>query len=343
MGPGFVLMRSWIRDSVLRGSVSDRVLTVVIPLTVAFFGVLAGVGLGVVIAASLFVWRYATLDPVRNRTSGTVLRSSLDRSSVEAATLDARGSEIVAMRLEGYLFFGSAARIGENVRSLLNEQQDLRHVIVDLFHVSGIDSSAQAELHELARLACERGVLIQYACAPESLVRSFDDSANLVGFASDLDHALEVAEDDLLASAEFDAVEAVDPLAEVGTSVIGRFSEEAVSAGDVLMSAGDRNAGLFLVAEGTLTVWAPVEGTARRLRRVGPGAYLGEVGFFAGEPATATVIADGPAKVLRLTHTEFERIRNEEPDLALELIQQVLAVTAHRLNLTNALVGDLLR
>ena len=343
MGPGIALMRTWIRDSVLRGSLSDRVLTVVIPLTVAFFGVLAGVGLGVVIAASLFVWRYARLDPVRHRTSGAVLRSSLDRSSGEAATLDSHGGEIVAMRLEGYLFFGSAARIGEKVRTLLDEQQDLRHVILDLFHVSGIDSSAQVELHELAKLACDQGVLIQYACAPESLVKSFEDSTEVVGFASDLDHALEVAEEDLLASADLTEAEPVDPLAEVGANVIDRFTEVQVASAEVLMSAGQTNAGLFLVAEGTLTVWAPVVGVARRLRRVGPGAYLGEVGFFAGEPATATVIADGPARVLRLSHEEFEKIRTEEPDLALELIQQVLAVTAHRLNLTNALVGDLLR
>ncbi len=241
------------------------------------------------------------------------------------------------------LFFGSAARIGEKVRTLLDEQQDLRHVILDLFHVSGIDSSAQVELHELAKLACDQGVLIQYACAPESLVKSFEDSTEVVGFASDLDHALEVAEEDLLASADLTEAEPVDPLAEVGANVIDRFTEVQVASAEVLMSAGQTNAGLFLVAEGTLTVWAPVVGVARRLRRVGPGAYLGEVGFFAGEPATATVIADGPARVLRLSHEEFEKIRTEEPDLALELIQQVLAVTAHRLNLTNALVGDLLR
>lgn len=115
-----------------------------------------------------------------------------------------------------------------------------------------------------------------------------------------------------------------------------------VPAGATLMSVGDESSGLYLVRSVT-TVWAPIEGSAPRLRRVGPGAFLGEVGFIATEAATATVIADKTASVLLLVRESFESLRQSNPQSALKLTQTVLALTAQRLRVTNALVGDLMR
>lgn len=350
MGPGIALMRRWIVDSVLHGSVSDRLLTVLIPLTVAFSGVLAGVGLGVVISAALFVWRYSTLDPVKHRTTGKAMRSSLDRSVHETTTLDTHGGEIVAMRLEGYLFFGSVARVGQRVRELLDEKDCPRHVVLDFHHVSGMDSSALVELHSLAELCSRRDVRLQCASAPEVLKDSFERVDGETLFAPDLDHALELAEADLLARAP-DRVPGADggggylsdDLWRIEPELLDRFTKIDVVAGTALMSIGDDSSGLFLVESGTLTVWTPIDGSSRRLRRVGPGAFLGEVGFFASEAATATVVADEAAAVWLLSRESFEQLRKSDPNLALKLTQHVLAVTAHRLKVTNALVGDLMR
>ncbi len=348
MGPGIGLMRKWIVDSVLQGPISDRLLTIVIPLTVVFSGVLAGVGLGVVISAALFVWRYATLDPIRHRTTGIAMRSSLDRSQTETATLDSCGGEIVAMRLEGYLFFGSVARVGARVRALLDNESQPGHIVLDFHHVSGLDSSALVELHSLAEVCKQQGVRLRCADPPPALRTSFDESERAGLFAPDLDHALEMAEADLLqqnsnSASVAEVAPVLGALGDLEPALVNCFTKQSVEAGESLMEAGDDSSGLYLVQVGTLTVWAPIEGSSRRLRRVGPGAFLGEVGFFAKEAATATVIADKPATVLLLSRESFENLRKSDPDLALKLTQTVLALTAQRLKVTNALVGDLMR
>ncbi|MBP0575054.1 sodium-independent anion transporter, partial [Mycobacterium tuberculosis] len=67
----------------------------------------------------------------------------------------------------GYLFFGTAARIEEDVRDeIVRAAGLLDTVVLDFAEVDGIDVSAAAAVESLARFASRRGTTLVIAALP---------------------------------------------------------------------------------------------------------------------------------------------------------------------------------
>jgi MFS family permease len=81
----------------------------------------------------------------------------------------------------------------------------------------------------------------------------------------------------------------------------GRLVRRRVSAGETILTQGERGDAFFVIAEGTVGV-APVEGAARQL---GPGESFGEIALLRDVPRTATVVATTDVELLELPGEEF--------------------------------------
>lgn len=68
---------------------------------------------------------------------------------------------------------------------------------------------------------------------------------------------------------------------------------------------------LFLITEGSVTVWTDSPTGEVELKTLGPGAYFGEVSLVYDKTATATVQADGEVEVLAV-----------DRDLLLQLVEE---------------------
>jgi len=341
MAPGLALLQRWFVDGILKGSSTDRVLTVVIPVTMGFFGVLEGVGLGIAIAAGLFVIRYASLNPVRLETTGATMRSNLDRDADDLALLKIEGASTLILGLGGFLFFGTAARVGHRVRAALESEQETHNIILDFRQVTGIDSSAEAELQRLLRRCEQHDAHLHFSDLRPALLESMTANGHHDRIFPDLDRALESVEETLLADRPHDMSTSTDT--GLAPALAAHFETIDVKAGTNIITALEKGSPLFLVQSGTFTVWVPNTSRSRRLRRVAPGAFLGEVGFFTGDAATATVTADSDAILLRMDHATFDQLTESQPAVAWQLTQLILQRTARRLASTNSLVNDLLR
>src|SRR5262249_31588543 len=128
---------------------------------------------------------------------GTEYRSSLDRNANELALLARYGSEIQGMTLQSYLFFGSANRLYQQVKSLLETRPECRFLVFARHLVTGMDSSAAHSFSQIKDVADKFGtslVLVNFAPALE---RSFI-AAGLISVetivAPNLDLALEACE-----------------------------------------------------------------------------------------------------------------------------------------------------
>lgn len=64
-----------------------------------------------------------------------------------------------------------------------------------------------------------------------------------------------------------------------------------VSEGEVLVEEGSSAGALFIVVRGSVRVWTEADGESVELKRLGPGAYFGEVSLLSAKEATATVEA----------------------------------------------------
>ena len=80
--------------------------------------------------------------------------STVDRLPMERRVLHEWGGEITILRLQGYLFFGTANVLLDRVRARLNDQNlpPLRFLILDFSRVSGLDSSAVASFARICQL-----------------------------------------------------------------------------------------------------------------------------------------------------------------------------------------------
>jgi NTE family protein len=90
----------------------------------------------------------------------------------------------------------------------------------------------------------------------------------------------------------------------------------AVPAGGVLMRAGEPGDAMFLVVSGRLRAELPQpDGPPRRLREMGRGAIVGEIGLFTAERRTADVLAVRQTLLVRLDRERFDALVAQGPDL----------------------------
>ncbi|MGI8826289.1 MAG: Crp/Fnr family transcriptional regulator [Chloroflexota bacterium] len=92
--------------------------------------------------------------------------------------------------------------------------------------------------------------------------------------------------------------------------------EERLGAGQVMVTEGDASTGLVLLLEGS----AAVQKDGRRLRRLEPGEFFGEMALIDGEPRSATVIADTPVHIVTLESRVFNSLLDSDPDLWRKLL-----------------------
>lgn len=110
-----------------------------------------------------------------------------------------------------------------------------------------------------------------------------------------------------------------------------------VAANDHLFSTGDVSDALFFVRDGRFSVMLG----GVHLRTLLPGTLIGEMGFYSGEARMATVTALMPGIVDALTHDDFERMANENPQLFASFHRAIVRLQADRLRSANAEIAAL--
>jgi len=116
--------------------------------------------------------------------------------------------------------------------------------------------------------------------------------------------------------------------------VLGELEHRRYPAGSVLIAEGDKPNEIVIVQAGQAEVFvSDRRGVEHRVGRVGPGASLGEMSLFTGQPASGTVRAATELDVLVMREPEFERLAVRHP-----LIYRNLgSILSERLARTNRL------
>ena len=112
-----------------------------------------------------------------------------------------------------------------------------------------------------------------------------------------------------------------------------------VAPEQVVVVEGARDRAMYFVLEGT----ARMERSGMALGRVGPGEHFGEIALVVERPRGATVTAEVPMRLGRLTRTAYHRMLGTAPDLGATLLEQVVGSLAERLQGMTESVGVLIR
>ena len=168
-------------------------------------GFLPGVVVGLVLAVVLFAVNYGRIELVREVAFGETYRTNVDRPPAERAALRLMGERVQILRVNGFVFFGSANRLLERIRKRV-EAAPPRFLVIDLRRVTGVDSSAVVALvkviqpgrGERVRDGADRCVRTRAQAARTRRGRA---RGRVVWFEPDLDRGLQRCEDALLGGA----------------------------------------------------------------------------------------------------------------------------------------------
>jgi CRP/FNR family transcriptional regulator, cyclic AMP receptor protein len=89
--------------------------------------------------------------------------------------------------------------------------------------------------------------------------------------------------------------------------------------GKQICKQGQTGLGLHIITGGETKVM--VNGRTRR--RLGPGAFFGEMALLDNGPRTATVIAESPVSTLSLSAWDFKEEMRNHPTIALKVLEEV--------------------
>jgi putative iron-dependent peroxidase len=97
-------------------------------------------------------------------------------------------------------------------------------------------------------------------------------------------------------------------------------TEIDVPDGQMLTRQGESGHEFFVVLSGNVIVARD----DRRIARLGPGEFLGEIALIDGRPRTASATADGPARLLVLSHGQFDALLDEFPTITRQVVQALV-------------------
>ena len=330
---GFELLKEWIGDTRHRLPLSEWLIVAVILLTVALVGFMEGLAVGLLVASAVFVFKYSRLPVVRLHATGVERRSTVDRSPAAIKFLTEHGDAIEVIQLQGYLFFGTADRVVDLVRRRLAapDKAPPRFIVLDFRDVGGADSAAVTCFVKIRKLVEIDSVKVFFTQVSDDLQHHLTLAGlefgedKLLTLDVDLDHALEKAEEAVLAEQrDLDVGESLlnHLIAAIGPhprlpDLIDSMTKLELQPEDVLIRQGELADDVFFVATGRVRVQINLpHGQVLRVRTMLGGAIVGEIALYLNQPRTADVVVDTPSDIFRLSAEDFARLEREDPELA---------------------------
>ena len=348
---GLSLLFEWTYQAWFKFPRIDFAIILAILAVVALRGFLEGVAVGLVAAIVLFVINYSRTSVIKHTLSGVDFRSRVNRSFSQRAVLEAHGAQLVILELQGFIFFGTANSLYEQIKQRVHDstQPPARFVILDFAHVTGLDSTGLLSFDKLLSLVEEQAIAlvftgmsgggVQHISIREQLSKGgFDAKPEVLHFFPDLDRGIEWCEDQIIAAVqlEAEAKSLTDYFSDILPAdqmrqIVRYMERREFAAGEYLMQQGDAADDLFFVESGQIT--SQIENPGQkpiRLETMQGGRTVGELGFYLNTPRSAAVVADEASVTYRLTRHALERMEQVDPQAALALHRLIVHLLSDR-------------
>ena len=334
-------------------------LTGVMTLVIINFGYFMGVVVGVIGACLMFALSYSRIGVIRRHLTRQEFSSNVERSPEQTRLLREEGKRVHVFWLSGFIFFGSSNGLFERIKRVIEVQRDkpVGYVVLDFTSVPGLDTSAVLSLVKLRNYCEEHDVTLGFSGLSESMRVSFERAGF---FGSTRSHqvfgsrneAIEWCEDMLLMHHEVGAASTHSfeswLESEFGGKVdfariVSFMERQELSNGEFLFHQGEESDSVVLQASGCVAIMIIDEhGRPIRLRRMIGHTVVGEMGFYRDVARTASVVAEGPTVIYRLTRQAFDKMQAEDPSAAAALHKLIIRLLSDRLEFANREISALL-
>lgn len=345
---GLHLLVEWVYDARRQMPHADYAVVLLILLVVMLGGYLEGIAIGLLAAVALFLVDYSRHSVVKQVFTGDAYRSSVIRSQEEQRYLCEQGQALLILRLNGYIFFGTANSLLELIRQRLAEEHlpALQYVVLDFRLVTNFDTSAVMSFARMKQLAESRGFTLALANLRPEVAARFRSAGDLLEAGpvrqfADLDHAVEWVENRMLSGGSVQIQQPGGSLqahlehampAPMAAAIVGHLQRISLSAGRHLVHQGELAQELFFIESGMLGVHVRLEnGATVRVRTATSGSVLGEIGFYLQSARTASLVAEEDSVVYTLTPAALQQMEQEDPQAAAALHRYLAEMLAQGL------------
>lgn len=347
---GLRLLIRWLVTAYGKLNWHEYLLIPVILAVVAFYGVVTGVVAGVIAACVMFALLYGRTSCVRAEFDASTRSSTVERSIEATQRLRELGTQVCGACLQGFLFFGTANSILQRMheRMAARRPAPVRFVVLDFAATNGMDASVSVGFVKLRHMCAKAGAELVLTALPlrsrDLLQKSGTLNLMIHQFAT-LDAGLEWVEDRLLAThsptlsvneQNFHGLLAPHFSTAALDALTARLEVHEVAGGQPLFLRGEPGDAMYFIESGRVTVSLPLAGGgAVRLRSFGPGTIVGEMAVYTHKPRSADVLAEGAARVRRLSLAALDALERDDPLSAQQFHRFVVKVMASRLTVVD--------
>lgn len=370
---GLAFLTEWVYDAWFTLPTLDYILVLVILGIVGTIGFLQGVVVGIFLAVVLFVVNYSRIDVIKHRLSGTTYQSHVERAVPYQRVLQQNGNQLLILKLQGFLFFGTAHNLLTQIRQRIatRDLPPLRFAVFDFQLVSGLDSSALQSFRKIKQLAEAHTIILVFTHLSPQIHRQFvagkyiEQDDPMIRIFPDLDHGVEWCEERILTGEEIreksgqkqgeqaflesvfdDLMQFLDQQEAFETIVaemMPYFERQESEKGCYLIRQGDPPEALYFIESALATVQLEHEdGKMTRLRTLSFGTVVGELGFYLRQRASASVLVQEPGTIYRLSFSALQRMTENDPKIAATFHEFMAHLLGERLANTNGTLQALL-
>ena len=356
LGLDFVV--DWLVETWSRLPRLDYFVIVMITFTINVIGFLEGVGLGLLLAALMFMLQYSIVSPVRRQFSGGSYYSRVERPPLYEKLLRRKSANWISiLELQGFIFFGTVYTLQEHVRQIfagLKPGEKPKYVLFDFKQVTGIDGSAEVVVQQIHQHIEDQDAVLVLTGLNQELRPRIE---KVVGSTACRDCQIF---DDLMLGIEYCEDRMIANFVDVGLmarpkSALYQFADgeqrsrldpyltqQEFNDGELIIRQGDLTSGIYFIEQGCCMVSAAqITHTTRhavqmdddvRLRVLETGSVIGEMSYYLDQPATASVTAYGPVVLQHFSVDALIRMEQEDPELSNSLHRLMAALLSRKLN-----------
>lgn len=127
-------------------------------------------------------------------------------------------------------------------------------------------------------------------------------------------------------SKAFSSYGSIDPL--LFSPIVNYLERVCISEGQVLWTSGDAADGLYIIESGVLRARYKFANPTQHFEEsMVAGTVAGEMSALSDSPRNATVMAEAPSVLWKLSKKSIQRLQIEEPELSRVLVQLILRGT----------------
>ena len=348
------LLITWVWDLRKKIPFGDYLVVLVILGVIINFGILEGITVGVVMATFLFVHQYSRLSIVKSQLKAEEFSSSVDRHPQEQAYLDSQKGVCEIFILQGFLFFGSASRFVDEVKTLLKspDPESLRYILIDFRAVDALDTSAANSFSKLAQLCTKADITLLLTGSSYKIteqLQSLEDikiAGNRVVFFDNINSGIEWMDDQRLEAFAKEGQSETSDLATHTQSILGDkptsklildYGEIVeVEEGKILFEQGDPGDALYFLLKGALNISIDLgNGDSLSVRTMRAGAVVGEMALFTGAARSATALAKEDCTLCKLSVSTYKNLQKKHPKEAGIFHTYIIQLMSDRLSRAN--------